>query len=75
MCSRPNSCLFQSVSSLSSFFLAMVLYPEVQEKAREELDRVIGRGRLPDFTDRNSLPYISAVTKEVLRYLERINTL
>jgi len=53
----------------------MVLYPEVQEKAREELDRVIGRGRLPDFTDRNSLPYISAVTKEVLRYLERINTL
>ncbi|KAJ3565313.1 hypothetical protein NP233_g7709 [Leucocoprinus birnbaumii] len=57
-----------SVSSLSSFFLAMVLHPDVQKKAREELDRVVGRGRLPDFTDRDSLPYISAVTKEVLRW-------
>lgn len=57
-----------SVSSLSSFFLAMVLHPEVQKKAREEIDRVVGRGRLPDYTDRDSLPYISAVTKEVLRW-------
>ena len=50
----------------------MILYPEVQEKAREELDRVIGRGRLPDFTDRDSLPYINAITREVLRYVQRI---
>ncbi|KAF9447473.1 cytochrome P450 [Macrolepiota fuliginosa MF-IS2] len=57
-----------SVSSLSSFFLAMILHPEVQQKAREELDRVVGRGRLPDFTDRDSLPYITAITKEVLRW-------
>lgn len=51
----------------------MVLYPEVQEKAREELDRVIGRGRLPDFTDRDSLPYVDAVTKEVLRCIQQIS--
>jgi cytochrome P450 len=48
--------------------LAMILYPEVQEKARQEIDSVIGRGRLPDFNDRGSLPYIEACVKEVLRW-------
>ncbi|KAF9070685.1 cytochrome P450 [Rhodocollybia butyracea] len=56
------------VSSLSSFMLAMVLYPEVQIKARRELDSVIGSCRLPDFSDRGSLPYIDAIVKEVLRW-------
>lgn len=50
----------------------MLLYPEVLRKAREELDRVIGRGRLPDFTDRDSLPYITAIAKETLRYCRAI---
>ena len=50
----------------------MVLHPEVQQRAREELDRVVGRDRLPDFTDRDSLPYITAITKEVLRYVESL---
>ena len=36
----------------------MSLYPEVQKKAQEELDRVIGRDRLPELDDRDSLPYI-----------------
>ncbi|KAJ4485859.1 cytochrome P450 [Lentinula aciculospora] len=56
------------VSSLSSFMLAMVLYPEVQEKARQELDPIIESGRLPDFGDRKTLPYIDAIVKEVLRW-------
>lgn len=46
----------------------MVLYPEVFKKAREELDRVIGQDRLPDFDDEESLPYISATVKEILRW-------
>jgi cytochrome P450 len=62
----------QSVSTLSSFFLAMLLYPEVLKKAREELDRVIGRGRLPDFTDRDSLPYVTAIVKETLRFVKML---
>jgi len=45
----------------------MLLNPKVQKKAQEELDRVIGKGRLPDFSDREDLPYISAVVREVLR--------
>ena len=47
----------------------MVLYPEVQKKAQAELDNVIGRSRLPDFSDEEALPYISAVVKEVFRYV------
>ncbi|KAG6376689.1 cytochrome P450 [Boletus reticuloceps] len=57
-----------TVSSLSSFFLAMVLYPAAQAQAQAELDSVIGSGRLPDYNDRQSLPYINAIVKEVLRW-------
>ncbi len=50
------------------FFLAMALYPEAQQKAQEELDRVVGSSRLPDFSDRDSLPYVNALIKEILRW-------
>jgi cytochrome P450 len=46
----------------------MVCHPEIQEKAQEELDRVVGQGQLPDFSDEASLPYIRALVKETLRY-------
>jgi cytochrome P450 len=55
-------------STIHAFFLAMVLYPEVQAKAQAELDAVVGSERLPSFSDRDSLPYINAVWKEVLRW-------
>ena len=45
----------------------MTLHPEVQLKAREELDRVVGLDRLPSFEDEPDLPYITAVLKEVFR--------
>lgn len=53
---------------MKAFFLAMVLNPETMKKAQEELDRVVGKDRLPDFSDRGNLPYIDAVIKEVLRW-------
>lgn len=46
----------------------MALYPDVQQKAQEELDAVIGQSRLPEFSDRNSLPYINALVKELHRW-------
>ncbi|KAI0275201.1 cytochrome P450 [Gloeopeniophorella convolvens] len=55
-------------SVLHSFILAMVLYPEVQRKAQAELDAVVGCDRLPDFSDREQLPYISAILEEALRW-------
>ena len=60
--------LHQTVSALGTFFLAMVIYPEVQKKAQAEIDRVIGRERPPRFGDEDGLPYITAIVKEVWRY-------
>lgn len=44
----------------------MTLNPDVQKKAQTSIDRVC-QGRLPEFSDYDSLPYIHAVLKEVLR--------
>ncbi|KAJ8074884.1 hypothetical protein PM082_019211 [Marasmius tenuissimus] len=57
-----------TVSAVLSFILAMVLFPDVQSRAQKELDQIIGSGRLPDFADRDSLPYIKALILEVLRW-------
>ncbi|KIK53616.1 hypothetical protein GYMLUDRAFT_250204 [Collybiopsis luxurians FD-317 M1] len=56
------------VSALMFWVLAMVTHPHVQKKAQEELDRVVGRNRLPNLEDRPNLPYIEAIIKEVLRW-------
>lgn len=46
----------------------MVLHPEVQAKAQAELDRVVGPDRLPQVADRDALPYLTAVMREVFRW-------
>lgn len=46
----------------------MTLFPDVQLKAREEIDRVIGTNRLPNLEDRPNLPYVEAVVKESFRW-------
>jgi len=58
----------QTVSAVQSFFLAMALYPNVQKKAQTEIDTVIGNNRLPDFSDRDTLPYTNAIVKEAMRW-------
>ncbi|KAF8073623.1 cytochrome P450 [Lyophyllum atratum] len=55
-------------STLAFFFLAMVLYPECQTKAQEEIDAVVGRDRLPEFHDREQLPYVECLLQETLRW-------
>ena len=50
----------------------MAMHPEIQNKAQAEIDAVIGRERLPDFGDRDSLPYVSAIVKEILRWQVRM---
>ncbi|TDL20318.1 cytochrome P450 [Rickenella mellea] len=57
-----------TTSTIQSFFLAMVLHPEIQKKAQEQIDSVVGRDRLPEFSDRVSLPYVEAIIKETLRW-------
>ena len=48
--------------------MAMVLFPEAQRKAQAEIDRVIGPDRLPSLADRENLPYVEALVKEVFRF-------
>ncbi|KAJ7121823.1 cytochrome P450 [Mycena crocata] len=50
------------------FVLAMVHNPQVQRRAQEELDRVVGRDRMPTFADREHLPFIVAMVRETLRW-------
>lgn len=46
----------------------MVLNQDVLAKAQAEVDEVIGPDRLPEMSDRGSLPYVKCVLKEVLRW-------
>ncbi|KAG8717350.1 hypothetical protein FRC09_014425 [Ceratobasidium sp. 395] len=57
-----------TVSAISTFFIAMLYNPAAQATAQAEIERVIGTGRLPTYADRESLPYVEAVYKEVLRW-------
>ncbi|EUC55382.1 cytochrome P450 family protein [Rhizoctonia solani AG-3 Rhs1AP] len=57
-----------SVATVIVFVLAMVLHPEVQTKAQTEIDSVLGGTRLPEMTDRDSMPYVCCIVKEVLRW-------
>ncbi|KAG1756030.1 cytochrome P450 [Suillus lakei] len=57
-----------TVSAIYSLFLAMTLFPDVQKKAQAEIDTVVGPDRLPSLADRDSLPYIEALAKEILRW-------
>ena len=46
----------------------MVLNPDVQRCAQEEVDRVVGNDRLPVVSDLDKLQYLNAVLKEVMRW-------
>lgn len=50
-----------------TFIFAMLKFPSVQRRAQKEIDSVIRPDRLPDFSDVEHLPFVSAVMKEVLR--------
>ncbi|PIL29427.1 cytochrome P450 [Ganoderma sinense ZZ0214-1] len=54
--------------SLLGMFLGVSLHPEVLRKAHAELDAAIGPHRLPDFADKDSLPYVNAIIKESIRW-------
>jgi cytochrome P450 len=46
----------------------MVHFPDVQRRAQAEIDRVVGKSRLPEFHDRPVLPYLEAMLLETLRW-------
>ncbi|EJD42061.1 cytochrome P450 [Auricularia subglabra TFB-10046 SS5] len=58
-----------TLSTIKSFFLAMVRNSDIQRKAQEEIDRVLPLERLPTLADRDTskLPYLEAVLRETYR--------
>ncbi|KAG6843426.1 hypothetical protein H0H87_004685, partial [Tephrocybe sp. NHM501043] len=61
-------CTLTTVSATASCILGFLANPAALRKAQEEIDRVVGWSRLPTFEDEDSLPYITAITKEALRW-------
>ncbi|ELU36494.1 cytochrome P450 [Rhizoctonia solani AG-1 IA] len=57
-----------TVSAISTFFVAMLHYPEAQRLAQKEIEETLGKDILPTFKDRASLPYVEALFKEVMRW-------
>uniref|UniRef100_L2FR65 Cytochrome p450 n=1 Tax=Colletotrichum fructicola (strain Nara gc5) TaxID=1213859 RepID=L2FR65_COLFN len=57
-----------TATTINNWTLAMILFPDVMRKGQEELDRVVGSGRLPTWDDEKNLPYIRAMIKETLRW-------
>ncbi|KAJ8584250.1 hypothetical protein M405DRAFT_473653 [Rhizopogon salebrosus TDB-379] len=78
-----------STSTLRVFPLDIVLHPEVQASATfrlawgtpeykrqlryTEIDRVVGKDRLPDFDDRPALPYVDAILCETHQVVHRVS--
>ncbi|KAL3427534.1 cytochrome p450 [Phlyctema vagabunda] len=60
-------------SPMMSYIIAMCHYPEWQTKLQDELETVLG-GRCLGWEDRDSLPILRAVVKEVLRWRPPVPT-
>ncbi|RYC65168.1 hypothetical protein CHU98_g1038 [Xylaria longipes] len=58
-----------TANTLTWFLCAMLVFPEVQERAKAELDRVVGADRMPSPEDEPNLQYIRGCVKESLRWM------
>ncbi|KAK6187259.1 hypothetical protein SNE40_005325 [Patella caerulea] len=56
-----------TATTLDWAFLFMVLHPEVQKKCQDEIDSVVGDGRMVDWSDKSKMPYNEATLLEVQR--------
>ncbi|KAJ7764871.1 cytochrome P450 [Mycena metata] len=57
-----------TVSVLLTFVAMMSRHPDVQEKAFREIQETVGDDRLANLQDRESLPYLECIIKELLRF-------
>ncbi|KAI4172112.1 MAG: hypothetical protein LQ343_003760 [Gyalolechia ehrenbergii] len=57
-----------TVAIMQSVILAWLMFPEVVQRAQEEIGRVVGTDRLPNFEDRKNLPYVDGIVKEAWRW-------
>ncbi|KAI0640976.1 cytochrome P450 [Trametes meyenii] len=58
-----------SRGTLVMFVLHMARNPRVLRKAQDEMEKIVGSSsKLPDFGDRERLPYLNAILEEVYRW-------
>ena len=58
--------------TLVGFIQAMLMFPEAQKAAQEEIDRVIGSNRMPEMEDMSNCQYIRSCVKETIRWMPTI---
>ena len=54
--------------TMKIFVLTMLHHPDICKKVRDEIDRVVGRDRLPAFEDKELLSYTRAAIIESQRW-------
>ncbi|NWU66090.1 CP1A5 protein, partial [Pterocles burchelli] len=60
---------FDTVTTgLSWCLMYLVMYPDIQKRIQEELDKVIGQERRPRLSDQGTLPYLEAFILEMFRH-------
>ncbi|XP_078484970.1 cytochrome P450 2U1-like isoform X1 [Ciona intestinalis] len=57
-----------TTSTLRWSILCLIHNPEMQEKLRKEISKVIGQDRVPAMSDKTQMPYTCAFMQEVFRY-------
>ncbi|KAH7054332.1 putative cytochrome P450 oxidoreductase [Macrophomina phaseolina] len=57
-----------SSSLILAIIQALILNPEVQEKAHREIAAVVGEDRSPQWSDMDKLPYVNMIVKEGHRW-------
>ncbi|KAF9524244.1 cytochrome P450 [Crepidotus variabilis] len=67
-----GGALDSNASSALTFYMNMILHPEVQRKGQAEIDAVVGSGRLPSISDQPNLPYVRAILAETLRFMPAV---
>ncbi|XP_036397761.1 cytochrome P450 1B1-like [Megalops cyprinoides] len=55
-------------TALHWILLLLVKYPHIQAKLQEQIDKVVGRDRLPSMEDKSSLAYLDAFIYETMRF-------
>ncbi|KAJ0178906.1 hypothetical protein K1T71_005681 [Dendrolimus kikuchii] len=64
--------MFPAASALETTITLLIeqllLQPEVQNKIHEEIDRVVGKDRMPTLDDRRNMPYTEACLREIMRF-------
>ncbi|KAG6895218.1 hypothetical protein C0992_002520 [Termitomyces sp. T32_za158] len=64
----PLIVLGKTMAAIATGIIGLLTNPMALKKAQEEIDRIVGPDHLPTFDDEDSLPYITAITKEALRW-------